>query len=507
MTELPQRESSETDSASGLLEEVLREFAELGPDAEPLRVELVTSEILGEWWEAGDDLAAELIEFAATAPDPERLVAPLAALRTLATTEDQRDAAGVVLEKLGHGEPAWAGRLNQVPVGECWRTADVYGDESSVLCVFGDGDAAHGLLVSVGYAALGGWADEAVIVESPAEVVAEMHTQAAESGDLITCEQITPGRAHQLLADAFVGTELQDEPEVTEDYVRFRALAMARVRALPDAEPVDPPVIMSAEDQAEVIDEFFAATDIGDTEAARVCVLRLIEFGCEHDPRRPLRVGPDKLASFVDFVDDGAIELTDEQDEVLPTVLPAWARWGARRDALPLEAIEPLLDAVEDRLYERELETGSTLDSYLDGLDEVDEQSVAELLQRRQFAIPATTSDIAGEEVELDPADPEQRRLLVLGEHPDFQDSLAEDDLDEESFLLVAAHTTIVDQLWDNEPPEVWQAAQRLLRKGLDRPQVLEELARVLEARLETGEDDGLEFDIDDYCRALDELS
>ena len=74
-------------------------------------------------------------------------------------------------------------------------------------------------------------------------------------------------------------------------------------------------------------------------------------------------------------------------------------------------------------------------------------------------------------------------------------------------FLLVAAHTTIVDQLWDNEPPEVWQAAQRLLRKGLDRPQVLEELARVLEARLETGEDDGLEFDIDDYCRALDELS
>jgi hypothetical protein len=508
MTELPQQESSDhTESVSELLEEVLREFAELGQDADPLRVELVTSEILGEWWEAGDDLAAELIEFAAVAPEPARLVAPLAALRALATTDEQRKAAGAALDKLGLGEPDWAAGLNQAVVGECWRTADIYGDESSVLCVYGTGEAAHGLLVSIGYAVFGGWVDEAVIVESPEEVVAEMHTQAAESGDLVTCEQITPGRAHQLLADAFVGTELQSEPEVTDDYVRFRALAMARTRALPAPEPLDAPKVMSAVDQAEAIDEFFrAANDLEDSEAARVVALRLIEFGCEHDPRRPLRVGPDKLASFVDIVDDGGIELTEEQDEVLEAVLPAWARWGARRDGLPEEAIEPLLEAVEDRLYERALETESTVDSYLDGIEDLDDQSVAELLVRRQFAIPSVYTEIAGEEVELDPADPEQRRLLVIGEHPDFQDSLAEDDLDEESFLVVAAHTTVVDQLWDNEPPEVWHAAQRLLRTGLERPQVLDELATVLHARLESSEGDGLEFDIDDYTGALNEL-
>lgn len=509
MTELPQQESSDdTESASELLEEVLREFAELDSAAEPLRVELVTSEILGEWWEAGDDLAAELIEFAAAAPAPERLVAPLAALRSLATTEEQREAAGLALEKLGLGEPAWADRLNRVAVGECWRTADVYGDESSVLCVFGEGESAHGLLVSVGYALFGGWADEAVIVESPAEVVAEMQTQAADSGDLVTCEQITPGRAHQLLADAFVGTELQDEPEVTDDYVRFRALAMARTRALPEPEPVDPPHVLSAEDEAEAIDEFFrASADLEDTEAARVVALRLIEFGVEHDPRRPLRVGPDKLASFVDLIDDEAIELTEEQDEALEKVLPAWARWSAWRDGLPEEAVEPLLEAVEDRLYERALEGETGVEAYLDGFEDLDEQSVAELLERRQFAIPSVYTEIADEEVELDPADPEQRRLLVIGEHPDFQASLAEDDLDEESFLQVAAHTTVVDQLWDDEPAEVWQAAQRLLGRGLERTEVLDELARVLEERLETGEGDSLEFDLDDYVRALDELT
>ncbi|WP_236790174.1 hypothetical protein [Amycolatopsis sp. GM8] len=511
MTELPQRVSSDdTESASELLEEVLREFAELDSDAEPLRVELVTSEILGEWWEAGDDLAAELIEFAAAAPAPERLVAPLAALRSLATSEEQREAAGLALEKLGLGEPAWAGSLNRVAVGECWRTADVYGDESSVLCVFGEGESAHGLLVSIGYAVLGGWADEAVIVESPAEVIAEMQTQAAESGDLVTCEQITPARAHQLLTDAFVGTELQAEPEVTDDYVRFRALAMARTRALPEPEPVGPPKLLSAEDEAEAIDTFFSASPaLEDTEAARVCALRLIEFGVEHDPRNPLRVGPDKLASFVDLVDDGAIELTDEQDEALEKVLPAWARWGAFRDGLPEAAVEPLLEAVEDRLYERALEGDdeSAMDSYLDGFEDLDESEVAALLERRQFAIPSVYTEIADEEVELDPADPEQRRLLVIGEHPEFQASLAEDDLDEESFLRVAAHTTVVDQLWDDEPAEVWQAAQRLLGRGVERTQVLEELAGVLEARLETGESDGLEFDLDDYVHALDELS
>lgn len=509
MTELPQQESSDdTESASELLEEVLREFAELDSAAEPLRVELVTSEILGEWWEAGDDLAAELIEFAAAAPEPERLVAPLAALRSLATTEEQREAAGLALEKLGLGEPAWASRLNQVAVGECWRTADVYGDESSVLCVFGAGESAHGLLVSVGYALFGGWADEAVIVESPIEVIAEMQTQAAESGDLVTCEQITPGRAHQLLADAFVGTELQNEPEVTDDYVRFRALAMARTRALPEPEPVEPPRLLSAEDEAEAIDEFFrASAELEDTEAARVVALRLIEFGVEHDPRRPLRVGPDKLASFVDLVDDEAIELTEEQDEALEKVLPAWARWGAFRDGLPEEAVEPLLEAVEDRLYERALETETGAESYLDGFEDLDEQSVAELLERRQFAIPSVYTEIADEEVELDPADPEQRRLLVIGEHPEFQASLAEDDLDEESFLQVAAHTTVADQLWDDEPAEVWQAAQRLLGRGLERTQVLDELAKVLADRLETGEGDSLEFDLDDYVRALDELN
>lgn len=507
MTELPQQESSdqiEAESMNGLLEEVLREFAGLAPDADPLRVELVTSEILGEWWEAGDDLAAELVDFAARAPEPGRLAAPLAALRVLATTAEQREAAGTALERLGLGAPAWAATLGRVTVGECWRTADVYGDESSVLCVFGAGESAHGLLVSINYGAFGGWAEEAVIVESPEEVVTEMRAQAAESGELVTCEQITAGRAHQLLADALAGTERQEDPEVSDDYVRFRALAMARTRGLPGPEPTAPPRPMSAEEEAEIIDAFFRDAEIADNEAARVCVLRLIEFGLAHDPGRPLRVGPDKLASFVDAVDDGEIELTEDQDEALHAVLPAWARWGAGRDGLPEEAIEPLLEAVDERLGERlDVEPAT----YFDDIEGLDDAGIADLLARRHFAIPSVYTEIGDDEVELDPTDPAQRRLLVIGEHPEFHESLADDDLDEDTFLAVAAHTAVVDQLWNDEPHEVWAAAQRLTDRGMRRSEVLDTLARVLAQRLEPAEGEGLEFDVDDYISALDELN
>lgn len=507
MTELPQRESTgepTPESMTGLLEVVLREFAELAPDVDPLHVELVTSEILGEWWDAGDDLTDELVAFAADAPEPDLLAAPLAALRALAPTTEQREAAGLTLEKMGLTEPAWAPDLGEATVGECWLMADVYGDESSVLCVFGTGGSAHGLLVSISYAKFGGWADEAVIISSPADVVSELGAQAAESGELVTFEQIAPVRAHRLLVDAFAGTERQDDPEISDDYVRFRALAMARIRVLPESDPVETPSRLSAETEATVIDEFFRDAGVEDTEAGRAVVLRIIEFGVAHDPRRPLRVGPDKLVSFVDAVDDGEIELTDEQDEAVADVLPVWARWGASRDGLSEDAVEALLEAVEERLYERTMDGESSV--YLADVEDLDDADLPDLLARRQFAVPSVYTEIGDEEIELDPSDPEQRRLLVIGEHPEFQDSLGEEDSDEDAFRVITAHATVVDQLWDNEPPEVWQAAQRLADQGLQRHEVLDTLAAVLEEWLEPGDGEDLEFDVDDYLSAVDDL-
>ncbi|NIH77491.1 hypothetical protein [Amycolatopsis viridis] len=485
MTEVPQLETP--------FDEVLNAFAELGDDADPTRVELVTSEILGEWWEADDDLAAGLIDLAERTARPERLVAPLAALRVLATDAGQREAAALALEKFGLPEPAWAARLNQVTPGECWRTTDVYGDESSVVVSFGD----HGLVVSINYGSFGGWVSDAAIVESPREVLADLRAV----DESVTSEEISQEQAYEVIADAFAGTEWQAEPEVGEDFVRFRALALARLRTLPEPPEADAPEPLTVEEQAEIIDSFFAAAagELGDSEDARVVALRLIEFGMEHDPRRPLRAGPAKLESFVDFVDDGQIELTDEQDAAMAALLPVWARVFGERDGLPEDALTALVEAVEDRLDDREPEAESALDVYLAGSEGLPPDEVQDLLERRQFALPSLTVETEDDEVELDPSDPGQRRVLVLSEFA------AEFD-DDEPDLRAVALTTVVDQLWDGEPAETWAAAQRLTAAGLERDEVLAELTAVLEDRLVAGEDGDLEFDLDDYVAALDEL-
>lgn len=86
---------------------------------------------------------------------------------------------------------------------------------------------------------------------------------------------------------------------------------------------------------------------------------------------------------------------------------------------------------------------------YLAGVRQTHPDAVQEIIDRRSFAVPLDGSL-------LDPADPEDRRLLTLGD----------DEL-------------IIDQLWDDDPPELWQAAKRCLAQGMSRTEVLAALAAV----------------------------
>ena len=95
------------------------------------------------------------------------------------------------------------------------------------------------------------------------------------------------------------------------------------------------------------------------------------------------------------------------------------------------------------------------------------------LLARRRFAVPTVMTRIdGGEEIELDPADEDQRELLILAEHPEYQVVLSDPMSDElvdgtNPRLHVALHQVIANQLWDDTPPELWQAARRLLAQGM----------------------------------------
>jgi hypothetical protein len=123
--------------------------------------------------------------------------------------------------------------------------------------------------------------------------------------------------------------------------------------------------------------------------------------------------------------------------------------------------------------------------SYVSGVDPavlVDPGATRELLARRRFAVPSTTAVIDGEDVEVDPGDEDERNLLIVAEHPEYRHVL-EDPFSEELIdgvnprLHIALHQVIANQLWDDDPPEAWEAARRLLAKNHDRHAILHALA------------------------------
>jgi hypothetical protein len=498
---------------NGLFKDVLRDFSSLGADPERLDVELLTAEVAGQWWdlpvedEAGETpLGLELIAFAGRKITP-GAAALLAALRVLGETAEEREAAAEALDTvLGRGipEPDWAKSLGDVAVGECWQTSDVYGDESSLLCVFGYDGTKHGVLALLDFNE-GGRTRDVVVIESPNEVLAEMREQSETDADLVVLEQVSPAKAHRLLAGGLAATDALDDAEVSEDYARFRLLALARLRVLPEPEASPEAVVFSAQQRDEVVAEFMAASEgVEDTEAARGFTRLLVEFGCEHEPADPLRVGPEKLARFLEAVLDGEVELDEDHEDVLEPVLLAWTAWAGARAGLPEVAVTALLEVVGGYLEEFDRDD-TAMAVYLDGTEEFDDPAeLADALDRRMFAIPSVYTEIGGEELDLEPTDPEQRRLLVIGEHPDYHEAIAAETFDGQPRMELALKTSLIDQLWDNDPTEVWQTAKRLRDGGLERDEILDRLGRVLAEQLEPTAIDELGYDLDGYLRALD---
>jgi hypothetical protein len=87
----------------------------------------------------------------------------------------------------------------------------------------------------------------------------------------------------------------------------------------------------------------------------------------------------------------------------------------------------------------------------------------------------------------LDRDNPDERRILIEAEHPELHGALGgglhEIELNGTTMnpvLHIAMHEIVVNQLWDDDPPEMWQTAQRLLAQGYPRHDVLHMLASVV---------------------------
>ena len=108
--------------------------------------------------------------------------------------------------------------------------------------------------------------------------------------------------------------------------------------------------------------------------------------------------------------------------------------------------------------------------------------------ERHRFAVPPATGELDGIDLAfLNPDDEDDRRILILAEHPELQAAI-EDDRSEihakgttiSPALHLAMHEIVANQLWVDDPPEVWETATRLLASGYERHEVLHMLASVV---------------------------
>ncbi|RZQ62092.1 hypothetical protein [Amycolatopsis suaedae] len=455
---------------NSLFRESLREVAALGAEPSLLDLEVLVSSLIADWWAEDLEIGSELIEYAGRKRTPAAVVL-LAALAELAPTTGLRaEAAGTLADVVARGlpKPAWLDRLGTATPGTCWAAVDDYGDATTILAEFDYPDEPHGILAVVEF---DGTVTEAVIVDTDHEMLAEVR----ELG-----EEFPPGRARRMIEDGLV-----DTPEHAGETDDFLALTLARCALLGEREPADPPVQLDPDD---VVEEFLRDSVVTDTPEARECVRALVEFGLTAEPADPLRVGPEKLARFLEANFDTELLAVDE-------VLPAWAAWAAGHDDLTQELLDELLAEVDDMLDEfNGVEPG---DPYTRDLDE-DDPDLEDVRTRRLFAVPEAVTEIGGDVVSLNPADVEQRHLLVLGEHPEFHELIANDELDDERSRWLAIRWTLADQLWHGFPHETWVTAERLLERGLSRDEVLTQLGTALAGSL-----DGDEVNLDAYQEAL----
>lgn len=104
-----------------------------------------------------------------------------------------------------------------------------------------------------------------------------------------------------------------------------------------------------------------------------------------------------------------------------------------------------------------------------------------EALERRKFAMPYGGTRIGDEDYpHLNRNDVDDRQILMLGEHPDFHTSFEDEVRGSSRRVHITMDTAVVNQLWDDNPPETWEAAQRLRSAGVERLDIIHKIAEVL---------------------------
>lgn len=128
--------------------------------------------------------------------------------------------------------------------------------------------------------------------------------------------------------------------------------------------------------------------------------------------------------------------------------------------------------------------------------------------RRLAFAIP-TIADRDEDTQFLDPADPDERALLIRAAHPELDtdaDTIVVDGREMNPRLHLTIHEAVATQIVDDDPPEVWATARRLRKLGYGRHEILHMLGAAMAPQLWAALHDQREYDPDEHRAALDAL-
>jgi len=403
------------------------------------------------------------------------------------------------------GLPVWVDALGETTLaGDCCVWTDVFGEYTQVYCeyVHAGGGRRHGLLFTLDLA-FHGVMHGIDVVTAPKHldrVAPDMQRDARRDGGRF--ERVPPADAADLLRSALVASAdpalpaLRTAAHRDDSLSAVLPLAARRVMTMPGGQSPAPPrgqvaAAWPPQRRQALVEEFIAAHPDGwaDPGMARMFAARIVDASVDVLAFPPDRIGLASVARLFGEVLPATMVIPQSLLDQAQQVARAWVRWRTDAQDLPRAARRELRRAAHAVLTAfpalcRDRRLNPTVPYLADTpAARADGPALQEVLHRRGFAVPLPGQRGDGmvdlpepanglpagptHVDDLDAADPAHRHLITaIGQASHGTHT-----------RRIPVYAAVVEQLWNDQPATVWQAAKRLSATGLPRQQVLDRLA------------------------------